>query len=168
MKFMVSAVSRDINGRVTDVADTWPLNATSVEDAKAEVDRQHWREPRGRRKRLRDYGRIRQCAYLAALSQGRQVSFVVPEQWAGSRGSRSSRILCARAPKEELSPFLIQDPERIGCLGQVQRCEERLGPDFHLIQVGGHVCDPIQSGMSIITFANADEFDDERHVPVSS
>ena len=45
MKYMVRAVSRDISGKVTDVADTWPLNASSVEDAKAEVDRQHWREP---------------------------------------------------------------------------------------------------------------------------
>jgi len=45
MKYMVRAVSRDINGKVTDIADTWPLNASSVEDAKAEVDRQHWREP---------------------------------------------------------------------------------------------------------------------------
>lgn len=45
MKYMVRAVSRDTNGKVTDVADTWPLNATTVEDAKAEVDRQHWREP---------------------------------------------------------------------------------------------------------------------------
>jgi hypothetical protein len=45
MKYMVRAVSRDLNGKVTDIADTWPLNATTVEDAKAEVDRQHWREP---------------------------------------------------------------------------------------------------------------------------
>ena len=45
MKYMVRAVSRDLNAKVTDVADTWPLNATTVEDAKAEVDRQHWREP---------------------------------------------------------------------------------------------------------------------------
>ena len=39
------AVSRDPHGKVTDIADTWPLNAATVEDAKAEVDRQHWREP---------------------------------------------------------------------------------------------------------------------------
>jgi hypothetical protein len=45
MKYMVRAVSRDIDGKVTDVANTWPLNASSVEEAKAEVDRQHWREP---------------------------------------------------------------------------------------------------------------------------
>jgi hypothetical protein len=45
MKYMVRAVSRDIDGKVTDIADTWPLNASSVEDAKVEVDRQHWREP---------------------------------------------------------------------------------------------------------------------------
>ncbi len=45
MKYMVRAVSRDINGKVTDIADTWALNASSLEDAKAEVDRQHWREP---------------------------------------------------------------------------------------------------------------------------
>jgi hypothetical protein len=37
--------ARDTDGKVTDIADTWPLNATTVEDAKAEVDRQHWREP---------------------------------------------------------------------------------------------------------------------------
>jgi len=45
MKYMVRAVSRDIDGKVTDIADTWPLNASSVEDAKVEVDRQHWGEP---------------------------------------------------------------------------------------------------------------------------
>ena len=45
MKYMVRTVSLDPNGKVTDIADTWPLNATTVEDAKAEVDRQHWREP---------------------------------------------------------------------------------------------------------------------------
>ena len=45
MKYMVRAVSRDADGKVTDIADTWPLNATTIEDAKAEVDRQHWREP---------------------------------------------------------------------------------------------------------------------------
>ena len=42
---MVRAVSRDADGKVTDIADTWPLNATTVDDAEAEVDRQHWREP---------------------------------------------------------------------------------------------------------------------------
>jgi hypothetical protein len=41
--------ARDTDGKVTDIADTWSLNATTVEDAEAEVDRQHWREPGGRR-----------------------------------------------------------------------------------------------------------------------
>jgi hypothetical protein len=45
MKYMVRAVSRDSNGKVRDIADTWPLNATTIEEAKAEVDRQQWREP---------------------------------------------------------------------------------------------------------------------------
>jgi hypothetical protein len=45
MKYMVRAVSRDVAGKVTDIADTWPLNSATVADAKAEVDRQHWREP---------------------------------------------------------------------------------------------------------------------------
>ena len=45
MKYMVRAVSRDINGKITDIADAWPLNAGSIEEAKVEVDRQHWREP---------------------------------------------------------------------------------------------------------------------------
>ena len=45
MKYMVRAVSRDLSGKVTDIADTWPLNADSLDDAKAEVDRQHRREP---------------------------------------------------------------------------------------------------------------------------
>ena len=31
MKYMVRTVSRDPNGKVTDIADTWPLNATTVE-----------------------------------------------------------------------------------------------------------------------------------------
>jgi hypothetical protein len=78
-------------------------------------------------------------------------------------GLQRLRILCARAPEEEFSPFLIQDPEGVRRLRQVQGREERLGPDFHLIQVGGH-CDPIQNGVSIITLANAHEFDGERHV----
>ena len=45
MKYMVRTVSRNVSGKVTDIADTWPLNADSLDDAKAEVDRQHWREP---------------------------------------------------------------------------------------------------------------------------
>ena len=45
MKFMLRAVTRDNNGKITDIANTWPLNATSLKDAKAEADRQQWREP---------------------------------------------------------------------------------------------------------------------------
>ena len=45
MKYMVRAVSRDRNGKVVDIANTWPLNAATLDEAKAEIDRQHWREP---------------------------------------------------------------------------------------------------------------------------
>jgi hypothetical protein len=43
--YILRAVSREPEGQASDIADTWPLNATSLEDAKAEVDRQAWGEP---------------------------------------------------------------------------------------------------------------------------
>ena len=44
MKFILRAVSRDSNGNATDIANSWPLNATTLSEAKAEADRQQWRE----------------------------------------------------------------------------------------------------------------------------
>jgi hypothetical protein len=44
VKYILRAVSRDSNGKATDIADSWPLTATSLEEAKAEADRQKWGE----------------------------------------------------------------------------------------------------------------------------
>ena len=42
VKYILRAVSRDSNGKATDIADSWPLTATSLGEAKAEADRQKW------------------------------------------------------------------------------------------------------------------------------
>ena len=39
MKYLVRAVSRYSNGKVTDIADTWPLNATTVEVCSSVAER---------------------------------------------------------------------------------------------------------------------------------
>ena len=44
VKYVLRAVSRDSNGKATDIADSWPLNATTLHEAKAEADRQKWGE----------------------------------------------------------------------------------------------------------------------------
>jgi hypothetical protein len=45
VKYVLRAVSRQRKGKATDIADSWPLNATDLDEAKAEVDRQKWGEP---------------------------------------------------------------------------------------------------------------------------
>jgi hypothetical protein len=44
VKFVLRAVSRDSNGTATDIANSWPLNATTLDEARAEADRQTWGE----------------------------------------------------------------------------------------------------------------------------
>jgi hypothetical protein len=44
VKYTLRAVSRDSTGKASDIADSWPLTATSLEEAKAEADRQKWGE----------------------------------------------------------------------------------------------------------------------------
>ena len=41
-KFTLRAVSRQEDGKVTNIADSWPLIAPSLEEAKAEADGQKW------------------------------------------------------------------------------------------------------------------------------
>jgi hypothetical protein len=41
-KFTLRAVSRQEDGKVTNVADSWPLLALSIEEAKSEADKQKW------------------------------------------------------------------------------------------------------------------------------
>ncbi len=43
-KYTLRAVSRNPDGTVTDIADSWPLNSRSLEEARAEADRQKWGE----------------------------------------------------------------------------------------------------------------------------
>ena len=42
--YSLRAVSRHRTGTATDISDSWPLNATSLDEAKAEADRQNWGE----------------------------------------------------------------------------------------------------------------------------
>ena len=41
-RYTLRAVSRDPDGKVTDVTDSWSLNALSPVEAKAEADSQRW------------------------------------------------------------------------------------------------------------------------------
>ena len=45
-RYTLRAVSRDAGGRVSNIADSWPLTSTSIEEAKAEADRQNWEQRR--------------------------------------------------------------------------------------------------------------------------
>ncbi len=47
MKYALRAVSRNSTGKVTDIADSWPLNAITLCEAQAEADRQKWHEAEG-------------------------------------------------------------------------------------------------------------------------
>ena len=133
MKYMVRTVSRDPNGKVTDIADTWRSTLLPLRMRKPRLtgntgeSRGTWRT----RSRLRTHPGMR---LPGAPSERAASRLHGPEQWLMPEAC-SNFVCSAPGLKEELSPFLIQDPERIGRLGQVQRCEERLGPDFHLIQV---------------------------------
>jgi hypothetical protein len=40
--YTLRAVTRDADGGITDIADSWPLNSASVSEAKIEVDGQDW------------------------------------------------------------------------------------------------------------------------------
>ena len=45
-KYTLRAISRLENGTVTNVADSWPLTSTSLDEAKAEADKQKWFQSR--------------------------------------------------------------------------------------------------------------------------
>jgi hypothetical protein len=45
-QYTLRAVSRQEDGTVTNIADSWPLAATNIEEAKAEADRQKWYQSR--------------------------------------------------------------------------------------------------------------------------
>ena len=41
-KYTLRAVMRNEDGTVTNVADSWPLTSTNLDEAKAEADKQKW------------------------------------------------------------------------------------------------------------------------------
>ncbi len=41
-KYTLRAVTRNEDGAVVNIADSWPLTSATLEDAKAEADRQNW------------------------------------------------------------------------------------------------------------------------------
>ncbi len=41
-KYTLRAVTRNEDGTVVNIADSWPLTSATLEDAKAEADRQKW------------------------------------------------------------------------------------------------------------------------------
>ena len=45
-KFTLRAVFREPDGKVTNIADSWPLMSVTLEDAKAEADGQKWDQSR--------------------------------------------------------------------------------------------------------------------------
>lgn len=45
-RYTLRAVSRDVDGRVTNIADWWPLTSISIEEARIEADRQKWEQRR--------------------------------------------------------------------------------------------------------------------------
>jgi len=45
-KFTLRAVFREPDGKVTNIADSWPLTAVTLEDAKAETDEQTFDQSR--------------------------------------------------------------------------------------------------------------------------
>ena len=102
MKYMVRAVSCDADGKVTDIADTWPLNATTVEEAKPRLTDNTGDSPATSRtpSRLRTHP----GTHLPGAPSARAaIQLRGPEHGlVGVRGA--SRILCARGPKESSRP----------------------------------------------------------------
>ena len=45
-RYTLRAVSRQPDGTITNIADSWPLMSASIEEAKAEADRQKWYQNR--------------------------------------------------------------------------------------------------------------------------
>ena len=45
-KFTLRAVFREADGKVTNIADSWPLMSVTLEDAKVEADGQKWNQSR--------------------------------------------------------------------------------------------------------------------------
>ena len=45
-KFTLRAVFREPDGKVMNIADSWPLMSVTLEDAKAEADDQKWDQSR--------------------------------------------------------------------------------------------------------------------------
>ena len=45
-KYTLRAVFREADGKVTNIADSWPLTSVTIEEAKAEADEQKWDQSR--------------------------------------------------------------------------------------------------------------------------
>jgi hypothetical protein len=45
-KYTLRAVFREPDGKATNIADSWPLTAATLEDARAETDKQRWDQSR--------------------------------------------------------------------------------------------------------------------------
>jgi hypothetical protein len=45
-RYTLRAVTRNEDGTVSNVADSWPLTSTSLDEAKAEADKQKWFQDR--------------------------------------------------------------------------------------------------------------------------
>jgi len=70
-------------------------------------------------------------------------------------------ITYSRRPGEHLTFVLVQNPQAIRVLWQVQRLEERLG--FHLrpLQISRDVRNPIERGVRVVPRSNAMELNSE-------
>jgi len=70
----------------------------------------------------------------------------------------------SRRPKKQLIPILAQNPQAIGALRHVQSLEERFG--FHLcaLQIRRDVRNPIECGVRVVFFSNAEKLNRKLHV----
>jgi len=62
---------------------------------------------------------------------------------------------------------LVQNPQAIGVLRQVQRLEERPGFDLCTLQIRRDVRNPIERGVRVVLFSNAEELNGEHHLVIS-
>jgi hypothetical protein len=72
-----------------------------------------------------------------------------------------SATVVFRAPEKHLIAVLIRDPQGIGLLRHIQCVEQRAGPDFGIVQIGGVMFHPIQGRMRTVCAAKSKELDDE-------
>ena len=75
--------------------------------------------------------------------------------------------ICCRRPKEHLMSVLVQNPQAVGVLRQVQSVEERFCFYLCALQIRCDVRNPIEYSVCVVLFSNAEKLNNEHHLVAS-